>query len=157
MIIHWNNILIPLNHIIISQYLHHNTQSHPYYHNPPPTIHNIILMSEMDFKNIQDEEPPIYTRHYGALLPLGHTPDGEPKYVLGPHCTHSPTQTSSSSAHGSSAPASPPSFSPKCTPCSPPPGSSSPSQATSHSYSHISMSDSHTQASLPDSKNHHKK
>lgn len=45
-------------------------------------------MSDMDFKNVQDEDCTIYTRHFGAVIPIGQRPDGEPKYVLGPHCRY---------------------------------------------------------------------
>lgn len=36
----------------------------------------------------EEEELPQAKRHYGRTLPLGRKENGEPRYMLGPHCKH---------------------------------------------------------------------
>ena len=51
------------------------------------------MSEQFDFKNIADDEQALSTRHFGKTYPLGLHRNGEPKYLLGPHCNHLLTQT----------------------------------------------------------------
>ncbi len=45
-----------------------------------------MISVNSEFIQVRVTEQNLAERHFGQTLPLRMQPDGEPKYVLGPHC-----------------------------------------------------------------------
>ena len=55
--------------------------------NEVPTFEALETVETESSREVEEERRVLSMRHFGNVMPIKQRPDGEPKYVLGPHCT----------------------------------------------------------------------